>query len=103
MGRWWVVRPQGETIDYDTATAFRTEALAAVERGEWRVAVDLTRVRLIDSMGLGAFVAILKKLGPKGALRVFGATPELQNFFKLMRVNHLLPHFETEWEAVEME
>lgn len=96
---WLILTPPSDTIDYDSAPDFRAQALAAVERGDRKLAVDLSNVRLIDSMGLGAFVAIRKRLGEQGLLRIFGASPQVRSFLALVRMNDLLPHYETEWEA----
>jgi len=95
MGTWWVIAPTNETIDYDTADAFRRDVLACIEDGRRRVAIDMRGVRLVDSMGLGALVAVRKKLEGNGEMRLFGLTPELANFFAITKTKHLFPAYPT--------
>ncbi len=99
-GAWRVIRPRRDTIDYDTALEFRSTLLAVIDGGVRYLAVDLSRVRLIDSTGLGAFVAALKKLDRKGEVRIFGASPHLKNFFTMMRMGEVLRAFDDEETAV---
>ena len=93
VGTWWVIAPTTETIDYDTADAFRRDVLACIEAGRRRIAIDMRTVRLVDSMGLGALVAIRKKLEANGDLRLFGLSFELTNFFSITKTQHLFPAY----------
>ena len=92
-GTWWVIAPTTETIDYDTADAFRREVLACIEAGRRRIAIDMRTVRLVDSMGLGALVAIRRKLEANGEIRLFGLSVELTNFFAITKTQHLFPAY----------
>ncbi len=93
VGTWWVIAPAADTIDYDTADAFRRDVLACIEDGKRRIAVDMRNVRLVDSMGLGALVAIRRKLEANGEIRLFGLTVDLTNFFAITKTQHLFPAY----------
>ena len=93
VGTWWVISPAADTIDYDTADAFRRDVLASIEDGKRRIAVDMRNVRLVDSMGLGALVAIRRKLEANGEIRLFGLSVELTNFFAITKTQHLFPAY----------
>ncbi len=92
-GSWGVVAPASDTIGYDTADGFRRDVLAAIEAGRRRIAVDMRAVRLVDSMGLGALVALRKKLEANGEMRLFGLSYELANFFSMTKTAHLFPAY----------
>jgi anti-sigma B factor antagonist len=64
QGAWTIVQVAGE-VDLATAASLRDGVLAAAE-GPANVAIDLTEVSFIDSSGLGAIVACLKRLRERG-------------------------------------
>lgn len=99
-GDWWVVRPRAETIDFDSAEDFRRGVVTALDLGERLIAVDLSGVRMVDSTGIGAFVAILKRLDRKGHLRLFGAQATVLSVLQTVKLGELLPHFVSEEEAL---
>src|SRR6266568_40200 len=58
---WTVLSVEGE-VDLYSAPVLRDAALAATESGVDHVVLDLTAVPFMDSSGLGAIVACLKRL-----------------------------------------
>ncbi len=60
-----VVRLTGE-LDAATAPQVREEFDSLIERGVWTVSVDLSSLSFIDSSGLAALIAALKKLRAGG-------------------------------------
>ena len=65
VGTWTVVAVEGE-LDLYTAPQMREAVLAAVTDGADHVVIDLTAVPFMDSSGLGAVVACLKRLRESG-------------------------------------
>ena len=65
VGIWTVVAVEGE-IDLYSAPQLREAVLAAVADGADHVVIDLTGVPFMDSSGLGAVVACLKRLREGG-------------------------------------
>jgi anti-sigma B factor antagonist len=67
---------------------------AAVDGGSARLVVDLTVTSFVDSSGLGALVAGLKRTRQAGGdLRIFGATDQVRTVLGLTNLDRVLrPH-----------
>ncbi len=84
-----VVRVENERLDAHIASDFRQAMSDHIERGHARLVLDLVAVNFIDSSGLGAIVAVLKKLGGKGALVISGLHDSTLAMFKLTRMDRV--------------
>lgn len=74
------------------AKEFRNELNELIEQDVNTLVIDLAEVELIDSVGLGVFIATHNGLGKTGGeLKVINANPKLENLFKTMGLNR---HFE---------
>jgi len=63
-----------------------------VEDGVTELEIDLTGVEMVDSVGLGAFIATHNSLSQKnGKLTVINASEDIFSLFKTMRLDQ---HFE---------
>ena len=63
-----------------------------VEEGITELDIDLTGVEMVDSVGLGAFIATHNSLSQKnGKLTVINASADIYSLFKTMRLDQ---HFE---------
>lgn len=72
--------------------SFRGELLALVGEGVSKVTVDLGKVEMIDSSGIGVFISAqnsLKKAG--GGLKVVNVSDDILKMFRIMRLDK---HFE---------
>ena len=95
-----VVRPGGraaiavvtiEKVGGREAPILQHELTAAAEASRWRLAVDLTAVTLLSSIGLGALVALHKKSREEsGAFVIFGVGKELMGVLKLTHLDRVL-------------
>jgi len=86
-----IVTPR-EDIVAATAKAFRGVLLAVIDEGDIEIVVDLTNVEMIDSVGLGVFIATHNSLNKiEGKLTVINASA---NVFKLFRTMGLFRHFD---------
>ena len=75
-----------------TAKAFREGLLALIDEGDTNIVIDLTGVEMIDSVGLGVFIASHNTLSKAdGKLTVINAST---NVFKLFRTMGLFRHFD---------
>jgi anti-anti-sigma regulatory factor len=63
-----------EKVDRSTANAVRAQ-LRAVERA---CEIDLSRVRVIDTVGLTELASLARRLGPR-SIRLRGASPHFQH------------------------
>lgn len=75
-----------------TAKDFREELLAMIKPDTSELVVDLTGVEMIDSVGLGVFIATHNGLNKiEGKLKVVNVAPNILNLFKTMGLDR---HFE---------
>lgn len=82
-----LVSVQAERIDAAGAIRFKDDMRAVLPRGGGPVLLDLSRVRFLDSSGLGAVVAVMKLLGPDRRLELACLTPSVQKVFRLTRMD----------------
>jgi len=73
-----------------------------ISRGIKGIALDFEAVDYIDSAGLGCCAAIHKLLVDKkcGALVMFGASPNIEKMWKLIRLDLVIPVYQKEKEAL---
>jgi anti-sigma B factor antagonist len=65
-----------------------------------KVVLDLTRLRFIDSSGLGAFMSCLRKLNEKrGDLKLCGMSKQVRAVFELVGMHRMLNNYGTREEA----
>lgn len=82
-----VVHVAEKRIDASKAPAFKDEMTKCIEGGQSQIVLDLSGVDFIDSSGLGAIVACLKRIGPRGSLAVAGASGAVSRLFTLTRMD----------------
>ncbi|MGQ0566283.1 MAG: STAS domain-containing protein [Gemmobacter sp.] len=82
-----IVSAMGDRIDAAGAIQFKDRMRALVQHPAPRVLLDLSRVKFLDSSGLGAVVAVMKLLGPDRRLELAGLTPTVQKVFRLTRMD----------------
>ena len=73
---------------------FRQELLALINEKFEKIEVDLDKVEMIDSSGIGVFISTqnsLKKIN--GSLKVINVSADILKMFKIMRLDK---HFEVE-------
>jgi anti-anti-sigma factor len=90
-GHQTIVKPSKDVVAA-TARAFRERLLAVIEQGATEIVIDLTDVEMIDSVGLGVFIATHNALNKiEGKLTVINVSA---NVFKLFRTMGLFRHFD---------
>ena len=81
------VKP-GQDIVASMVKDFRVELLSHVKDGVKNLVIDLENVDMIDSVGLGVFVAANNSLSENdGKLSVCNVSKELLSLFKSMRLD----------------
>jgi anti-sigma B factor antagonist len=85
-----VLRVEGE-LDALTVTQLREVLDSLVAEGDDGVRVDLSRLRLIDSSGVGALVSLYKRLRARGRpLRVEGLREQPLAIFRILQLDQVL-------------
>jgi anti-sigma B factor antagonist len=66
-----------------------------------KVVIDLSRLRFVDSSGLGAMLSCLRQLTAKGGdLKLCGMSKQVRAAFELVRMHRIFDIFATREEAV---
>jgi anti-sigma B factor antagonist len=81
-----IVSVMEDRIDAAVAIQFKDSMRVLVQNPAPRVVLDLSRVRFLDSSGLGAVVAVMKLMGPGRKLELAGLTATVQKVFRLTRM-----------------
>lgn len=78
-----------EELDAGNAEEFKRD-VAPLLAANANVALDLTRLRFVDSSGLGAFISCLRKLNAKGGdLKLYGMSKQVRAVFELVRMHRV--------------
>ena len=96
-----IVRVEGRVIRENQAQ-LRAELESMISQGISHLALDLAGVQYMDSSGLGCLSSIenrLRRHGP-GRIAVFGATPNVEKTWRMIRLDLLIPLFANEGDAV---
>ena len=89
-----------EELDASNAGEFKRD-VAPVLDANVKLVLDLSRLRFIDSSGLGAFLSCLRRLSAKGGdLKLSGMSKQVRAVFELVRMNRIVEIYGTREEAV---
>lgn len=84
-----VVRPGVERLTAVNAKAFKDEVTEIINDGAAQLIIDFKEVTFLDSSGLGALVGVLKKIGHRGDLVVSGLNSDVQQMFRICRMDRV--------------
>lgn len=82
-----VVRPGVDRLTAENAKAFKDDVVALIDKGAAHLIVDFKDVTFLDSSGLGALVGVLKKIGHRGDLIVTGLNRDVEQMFRICRMD----------------
>ena len=89
-----VVLPVDE-LDASNSVEFKRD-IAPVLEANAKVALDLSRLRFIDSSGLGSFLSCLRKLNAKGGdLKLFQVSRGVRTIIELVRMHRMMDILDT--------
>jgi anti-sigma B factor antagonist len=84
-----VVRPGTPRLTATNAKTFKDEIVELINSGATQLIVDFTEVSFLDSSGLGALVGVLKKIGHRGELVLCGLNKEVEQMFRICRMDRV--------------
>jgi anti-sigma B factor antagonist len=87
-----VATPQEPRLDALVAQDFRDQLTPRLV-GRRRIVLDLHQVVFIDSSGLAALIAVMKRVPPEGTLRLAAPSVSVRALLKLTRLDHILSSF----------
>jgi anti-sigma B factor antagonist len=95
-----VVVPQGD-LDMAVADRLRRALGELLDKGRTKLVLDLSGVAYIDSSGLGALVATLKRARGVGAdIKLCALQPDVRSIFDMTRLIKVMEVYGTRAEAV---
>lgn len=89
-----------DELNAAVAERFKEETSMYIGQGYSRIVLDMTKVKFMDSSGLGALIFFLKKVKENGRLGVFGFRQMVFNLMKLTRTYKAFDIYNSEEEAV---
>ncbi len=84
-----IIAPLVRRLDASVAVVFKQEILSFIQQGKNSILLDFSHVEFIDSSCLGALVSILKTLSGRGDLALCALNGNIQNLFKLTRMDRI--------------
>lgn len=97
-----IARVKPETVSEREAKIITDELIPALDGTSHRLVVDLSRVEILTSPGIGALVQLHKVTASKaGAFAVFGLSNDLAGLMKLTRMDRLFAIAATEDQAID--
>jgi anti-sigma B factor antagonist len=89
-----------EDLDASNAAEFKRDMTPVVDAST-KLVLDLSRLRFVDSSGLGAFISCLRKLNAKGGdLKLCGMSKQVRAVFELVRMHRVFDILGTQADAV---
>jgi anti-sigma B factor antagonist len=89
-----------EELDASNAGEFKRDIAPLLEASP-KVVLDLSRLRFVDSSGLGAFISCLRKLNAKGGdLKLCAMSKQVRAVFELVRMHRVFDILGTREDAV---
>jgi anti-sigma B factor antagonist len=95
-----VVEIPVEELDASNAAELKRDIGPVLEANK-KVVLDLSRLRFVDSSGLGAMLSCLRQLtGRGGDLRLSGMSKPVRALFELVRMHRIFDIYGTKEEAI---
>ncbi|MBO9481483.1 MULTISPECIES: STAS domain-containing protein [Gammaproteobacteria] len=88
-------------LDASLSEPLRIYLFDQIDNGSDNLVIDLSQVRFMDSSGLGALVAGLKKMGGAGSMKLASAQPAVMDLFSLTSMDKLFTILPTVTEAIK--
>jgi anti-sigma B factor antagonist len=89
-------------LDTTTASELETALYGLLDRGAYKIVVDLSGVNYISSAGWGIFIGEIKRIRNHGGdLKLSGMTGDVHEVFQLLEFHSILEAFGSTPEAIE--
>ena len=90
-----------ENLDASNERVFKQD-MSPVLESDLRVALDLSQLQFVDSSGLGAILACLRRVNARGGdLKLYGMTRPVRALFELVRMHRVFEIYNSRDEVVE--
>lgn len=89
-----------DELDASNSAEFKS-AMAPILQAHTELVLDLSRLRFVDSSGMGAILSCLRQLSAKGGdLKLCGMTKQVRAVFELVRMHRIFDIYSTRDEAL---
>lgn len=89
-----------EELDASNVGEFKRDVAPLLD-AHTKLVLDVSRLRFVDSSGLGAFISCLRKLNARGGdLKLCGMSRQVRAVFELVRMHRVFDICATREEAV---
>lgn len=86
----------------DISANFKEQLQSEIEKGYFKIVIDLKNVEYVDSSFLGALIAGLKRATMKnGDLKLVSLQPPVQAMFDLTRLHRIFDIYQSTDEAIK--
>jgi len=100
IGNVAVVLVPVDELDASNAGELKRDITPILEANP-QLVIDLSRLRFVDSSGLGAMLSCLRQVSARsGDLKLCGMSKQVRATFELVRMNRIFDIFSTREEAV---
>jgi anti-sigma B factor antagonist len=96
-----VIRVEEGRIDIASSAMLKSYLLQLIENGNSLICIDMSKVKFIDSTGLGVLVTVLKRMGQNGSIALWGLSREVKTLFELTQLYKIFELFENENDAIQ--
>ena len=88
-------------LDASNAEEFKHDLGPMLDEND-RVLLDLGEIQFMDSTGLGAILACLRRTGARnGTIKLFGVLPTVRPVFQMSRMSRIVDILETREDGLE--
>jgi len=89
-------------LDTTTATDLENALFAVLQKGEFKIVVDLSGVNYISSAGWGIFISEIKDIRNHGGdLKLSGMVGDVHEVFQLLEFHSILDAYDTANDAIQ--
>jgi anti-sigma B factor antagonist len=89
-----------DELDASNAAEFKRDIAPLLEANA-KLVLDLSRLRFVDSSGLGAFISCLRRLNARGGdLKLCGMSKQVRAVFELVRMHRVFDILSSKEDAV---
>lgn len=96
-----VIELKGKVMGGPDAKTFRKDLDELIEEGKKNVVIDLSKVKFMNSSGLGILIGGLKKIDDAGGdLKICGATDRIESLLMVSQLTKIFDDYDTLDEAL---
>lgn len=95
-----IVKPYDRRMDAPCVVGFKATMHDISDSGAGHIVLDMSRVNFMDSSGLGALIAVLKRVSPDKKFEISGLTAPVKRVFDLTRMDHVFKIYKTTDDAI---